>query len=64
MKSAEELSLSTKLKSFICNTKKKVFMDETTGEPFPQTIDALREGFNTLAAAASEVFLRDYCGRN
>ncbi|HDY83594.1 MAG: hypothetical protein DRR04_01440 [Gammaproteobacteria bacterium] len=42
---------------------KKVFMDETTGEPFPDTIEAVRAGFSTLMAAASATFVRDHCGR-
>ena len=42
---------------------KKVFMDETTGEPFPDMIAAMRAGFRTLIAAASETFVRDHCVR-
>ena len=42
---------------------KKVFMDETTGEPFPEMIDAMRGGFRTLIGAASEIFVRDHCAR-
>ena len=42
---------------------KKVFMDETTGEPFPDMIEAVRAGFSKLIATASETFVGDHCGR-
>jgi hypothetical protein len=38
---------------------KKVFMDETTGEPFPEIIEALRVGFNAVIAIASETFVQN-----
>ena len=38
---------------------KKVFMDETTGQPDPQMIEAVRAGFNDLISVASNVFMRE-----
>ena len=37
---------------------KKVFMDETTGQPDQAMIDAVRAGFNDLISVASDVFVR------
>lgn len=37
---------------------KKVFMDETTGQPDQAVIDAVRAGFNDLISVASDVFVR------
>ena len=38
---------------------KKVFMDETTGQPDSQMIEAVRAGFNDLISVASNVFMRE-----
>ena len=41
---------------------KKIFMNETTGEPFTDVIAALRHGFEQLRISAGNEFKSRYCG--